>query len=209
MPSVPNQYEGWAPVVGSESGYVEAHRNPPPAPAPVKESDGGSHSSVHSPRFGFGALARRLLGQNHHTESRSRRQHRSSRHGEHHQQREEREFQQRVQEGRASGQAAEIRRASQAAAANRQPLPDAQIYLLAALEGAHIDRPGHRKRLGNGLVVRLTRYENEYYFLASNGYYYKSTHKYGQGNDLDFVVDTWVPLTVRMFAQPYRQMCRR
>ncbi|KAI1209894.1 uncharacterized protein F4807DRAFT_460187 [Annulohypoxylon truncatum] len=134
---------------------------------------------------------------------------RAARHLARQRERSEREFRHRVAEGRASGQAEAIRRASREAFERRERLPDSQIYLLAAIEGAHIDRPGHRRRLAHGLAVRLVKYGDAYYFLANSGYYYKSAHKYGQGADLDFVVDTWVPLTVRMFAQPYRQMCRR
>ncbi|KAI0890334.1 uncharacterized protein GGS22DRAFT_150617 [Annulohypoxylon maeteangense] len=121
----------------------------------------------------------------------------------------ERDFANQVTAGRAHGQAAVIRQQSRHALERRERLPDAQIYLLAAIEGAHIDRPGHRRRLAEGLVVRLMMYNGAYYFLSGAGYFYKSPHRYGAGSELDFVVDTWVPLTVRIFAQPYRQLCRR
>ncbi|KAI0898539.1 hypothetical protein F4806DRAFT_364411 [Annulohypoxylon nitens] len=125
-------------------------------------------------------------------------------------QRELQDFQARVELARRNGEATRIRSASRAAAANRQPLPDEHISFLAAIEGARIERPGHARKLAEGLVVRLMKYhDGYYYFLSNTGYYYKSADRYGKAGDLDFVVNTWVPLTVRMFAEPYRQMCRR
>ncbi|KAI1462078.1 hypothetical protein F4805DRAFT_453309 [Annulohypoxylon moriforme] len=237
MPSVPNQYENWAPVIGSETAYVQAHRNGTPAPPPVKKNDGGyggstsvkrsapinipvkprksRHSSEHSRSHSRRTLAAatralsRFFGFDRHREERERAAHRTARHLARRQARAERDFQARAAEGRRTGLSEVIRREYREAFARRERLPDARIYLLAAIEGAHIDRPGHRRRLANGLVVRLCKYEGAYYFLSNTGYYYKSTHRYGGGDDLDFVVDTWVPITVRMFAEPYRQMCRR
>ncbi|KAI1096015.1 hypothetical protein F5B19DRAFT_215424 [Rostrohypoxylon terebratum] len=120
-----------------------------------------------------------------------------------------RDHEAQVEAARRNGEGSRIRSAARVAAMNRQRLPDDQIHLLAAIEGARIDRPGHR-RLADGLVVRLMKYtDGYYYFLGANGYFYKSLDRYGKGGDLDFVVNTWVPLTVRMFAEPYRQMCRR
>ncbi|OTA69035.1 hypothetical protein K449DRAFT_446580 [Hypoxylon sp. EC38] len=120
-----------------------------------------------------------------------------------------REFRRAVRQGAKVCDSATIRTRSREAFEKREKLPDLDIHILAAIEGVYLDRPGGTRRLAQGLVARLTKVGGAYYFLAKNGYYYKSINENGLSPDLDFVVDTWVPLQIRLLAQPYRQLCYR
>ncbi|KAI1143050.1 hypothetical protein F5Y05DRAFT_420865 [Hypoxylon sp. FL0543] len=120
-----------------------------------------------------------------------------------------RRFRHAVRDGAASVDAATLRARAREAFERRRRLPDEDIHILAVLEGVYLDAPGRAPRLRDGLVARLAKVGGAYYFLGRNGYYYKGSHRYGRGADLDFVVDTYVPLQIRLLAAPYRQLCRR
>ncbi|KAI1107441.1 hypothetical protein F4804DRAFT_329176 [Jackrogersella minutella] len=149
----------------------------------------------------LGMAPRRARSSTSRTRERQRRARRAQRH--------RRSYEERVRRGVASGQPAVIRERARRAEQNRQRLTDDEIYFLAAMEHVRMDRPGHTPRLREGLLARLAKVGDEYWFLGRNGFYYKSTHRYGQGNDVDFVVNTYVPLGIIVFAQPYRQMINR
>ncbi|KAI1409128.1 hypothetical protein F5Y13DRAFT_193606 [Hypoxylon sp. FL1857] len=120
-----------------------------------------------------------------------------------------RQFRRRVRERAAAANASVLRTQANQAIENRRRLPDEHIYALAIAEGVYMDLPGRTPRLKEGLLARLAKVGEVYYFLSKNGYYYKGSDKNGHGVDLDFVVDTWVPVQIRMLAHPYRQLCRR
>ncbi|KAI0136003.1 hypothetical protein F4776DRAFT_663851 [Hypoxylon sp. NC0597] len=120
-----------------------------------------------------------------------------------------REFRRAVRKGARNADPAAIRARARKAFDKREKLPELDIHILAAVEGVYIDTPGGVRTLADGLVARLAEIGGSYYFLAKNGYYYKSIKDTGLSPDLDFVVDTWVPLQVRILAQPYRQLCRK
>ncbi|KAI1394069.1 uncharacterized protein F4822DRAFT_35470 [Hypoxylon trugodes] len=90
----------------------------------------------------------------------------------------------------------------------RQKLPAADIYRLAILEDVVLNPPGAPPVLSHGLMARLRKYGPSWYFLGYDSYYYKSSNEYGFGDDLSFVVDTYVPLGIRLFAAPYKHLCR-
>ncbi|KAI8957214.1 hypothetical protein F5Y11DRAFT_340463 [Daldinia sp. FL1419] len=94
---------------------------------------------------------------------------------------------------------------------SRQHVDQTVIYTLAYLEGLYVTRPPRgRSRLAQGLIVRLGFHppEGKWYFLSYEGYYYKSSDPFGHGRDTDLILDTFVPLVMRIRAHPYRALCR-
>lgn len=118
-----------------------------------------------------------------------------------------RKFRHAVRKGAEIADRAELRARARAASEKREKLPLLDLHILAAVEGVYLENPCAVRKLAQGLIARLSKIDGSYYFLAKNGYYYKSMKEDGLGADLDFVVDTWVPLQVRILAKPYRQLC--
>ncbi|KAI0843205.1 hypothetical protein F5Y06DRAFT_292188 [Hypoxylon sp. FL0890] len=224
MPSN-HAYSTWAPTVGSQTAYQTAHANPPkPEPKPnptVAPKDGGYGGSKNVERTppinippkkkhhrrnnsspSFRRVVRGVLSVLSSRERARQRQSEARREAN-------RRFLHAVREGVATADAHALRVRAREAFDNRQRLPDEEVHILAILEGVYLDKPGRTRRLKEGLVARLTQVGDSYYFLGRNGYYYRGSDKYGHGVDLDFVVDTWVPLHIRLLSQPYRQLCRR
>lgn len=57
--------------------------------------------------------------------------------------------------------------------------------------------------------MRLMKKGGAYWFLSGDGRFYRSRSRYGTSADLSYVADKWVPIQVRMMADPYRQLCEQ
>ncbi|KAI1074984.1 hypothetical protein F5B20DRAFT_585817 [Whalleya microplaca] len=91
------------------------------------------------------------------------------------------------------------------------PVPLDDLYRLAFLEGVYLNPRGRKARfhddeLGDGLVARFHRLDEEYYFLGADGLFWKSTHARGRGK-LVKVPEGEVDEELRRDALPYRQLC--
>ncbi|KAI2617574.1 hypothetical protein GGS26DRAFT_603207 [Hypomontagnella submonticulosa] len=104
-------------------------------------------------------------------------------------------------------EAREIRQAQREGIENHRPIKKKKIYRLAELEGVALNWRGRQPPFADGLMARLLRRGNTYWFLGNNCHFYRSSDRHGNNPDLEFVVDTWVPVAVRIFAYPYRQLC--
>ncbi|KAI2614151.1 uncharacterized protein GGS25DRAFT_517004 [Hypoxylon fragiforme] len=116
-----------------------------------------------------------------------------------------------IRQSRFAGpDAMQLRRLASSLWARGARLSDADLFQLAVLERVYFDRPerrgGPRQRLRGGLAARLARMHDVWWFLGTDGLFWKSADRWGQGRDLVHVVDVLVPIGIRIKAQPYRQL---
>ncbi|KAK6948519.1 hypothetical protein Daesc_010287 [Daldinia eschscholtzii] len=171
-----------------------------------------SSSSSSQPRGSrLGNLLRRFTGLdiNGRKREHERRRERRRQRAERHRQREQRHMQRYVHPHGHVSNAQTVRRRIQEAQASGTKVAHEVIYQLAALEGILITKPpSGRSSLRPGMLARLGKSGNRYYFLGYDGYYYYSSHELAFGADFDITTDTFVPLAIRMVGYPYRQLCR-
>ncbi|KAI1798882.1 hypothetical protein F4811DRAFT_566063 [Daldinia bambusicola] len=172
-------------------------------------SSSATHTRRHRRRHGFMEMLQRFTGLNLMTREEWERRERRRRHELRRRERDLRHAQRYVTpHGHVSSARAIRRRVTEAQQRGVRVAQDV-LYQLASLEGILITRPpSGRSSLRPGVLARLGQLGGRWYFLGYDGHYYYSSHPLALGADFDISVDTFVPLSIRMIAYPYRQLCR-